>query len=137
MPRAISLTPFRARNAPVTLYWRFMATERALRSRLRIDYARPARAKRGILNAVAWCAAYAGWVTVLRLLVLTFVTYFVMNSNAMKSARFEDISEAFGSNEITLVGISAAIFVIVLKLLNPITTTTTAEIFTPQRIEKN
>jgi hypothetical protein len=114
-----------------------MAAERALRSRFRFDYARPSREKRGIANAVAWCAAYAGWVTVLRLLVLTFVTYFVMNSNATKSARFEDISEAFGSNELTLVGISAAIFVIVLKLLNPITTTTTAEIFTPQRIEKN
>src|SRR3954471_3863844 len=114
-----------------------MATERALRSRIRVDYARPARAKRGFVNAVAWCAAYAGWVTVLRLLVLTFVTYFVMNSNAAKTARFEDISEAFGSNEITLIGLSAAVFVIILRLLNPITTTTTEEVFTPQRIEKN
>jgi hypothetical protein len=110
--------------------------ERVLKSRIRIDSARLPRA-RGLGAAIAWCAAYAGWVTVFRLLVLTFVTYFVMTSSASHSARFEDISEAFGSNELTLVGVSAMIFVIVLRLLNPITTTTTEEIFTPQRIEKS
>ena len=35
------------------------------------------------------------------------------------------MSEAFGSNEITLIGLSAVVFVILLRLLNPITTTTT------------
>src|SRR4051812_8476465 len=100
-----------------------------------MEDSRPNRTK-GFTQAILWSTAYAGWTTVLRLLVLTFVTYFVMNSTAAHTAKFEDISEAFGSNEITLIGLSAFIFLLILRLLNPITATTTEEIFTPQRIER-
>ncbi|HUP58560.1 MAG TPA: hypothetical protein VM598_13970, partial [Bdellovibrionota bacterium] len=104
-------------------------------ARSRAELARGAR-WRGVRGALLWLGSYAGWVLVLRLLVLTFVTYFVMTSTASRAPRFEDISEAFGSNEITLVGLTAVAFVVLLRLLNPITSTTTDEIFTPQKVEK-
>jgi hypothetical protein len=108
---------------------------------MRMEFSRPVRLGRtaqskGLGEALAWITAYASWVTVLRLLVLTFVTYFVMTGAAAHNAKFEDISEAFGSNELTLVGLSAVVFLVILRLLNPITSTTTEEIFTPQRIER-
>ena len=81
---------------------------------MRMEFSRPVRLGRtaqskGLGEALAWITAYASWVTVLRLLVLTFVTYFVMTGAAAHNAKFEDISEAFGSNELTLVGLSVAI----------------------------
>jgi hypothetical protein len=128
------------------------ATGLPARNRSRFERNRAHR-YRGLRAALGWCCSYAAWVAVLKLIVLTFVTYFVMTSSsslglglmmggadpgsALHSAKFEDISEAFGSNEVTLVGLSAVLFIFLLRVLNPITTTTTAEIFTPQRIEKN
>jgi hypothetical protein len=67
-----------------------------------------------------------------RLLVLTFVTYFLMASNA----KFQDISDAYGSNEIVIIGIGSFLFILFLRFLHPLTSTTTDEIFTPQRFEK-
>jgi hypothetical protein len=85
-------------------------------------------------RALAYVAAYAGWILTFRLLVLTFLTYFLMASG--RHPRFEDISEAFGANELTVMGLGALIFVVFLRALHPVTTTTTREIFTPARFDK-
>jgi hypothetical protein len=50
--------------------------------------------------------------------------------------RFEDVTETLSANELTLMGVSAILFVVTLRLLNPITSTTSAEIFTPTRLER-
>jgi hypothetical protein len=96
----------------------------------RVSLARLARLGRPL----AYVAAYSVWTLAFRLLVLTFLTYFLMASG--RKPRFEDISEAFGANELTVMGLSALLFVALLRALNPVTTTTTAEIFTPIRLEK-
>lgn len=85
-------------------------------------------------RALGYVAAYSAWILAFRLLVLTFLTYFLMASG--RRPRFEDISEAFGANELTVMGLGALLFVALLRALHPVTTTTTAEIFTPARFEK-
>ena len=87
--------------------------------------------------------AYAVWVALFRLLALTFVTYFLTHSLAIplsapmgKLPRFEDISEVFGSNELTLMGIAAGTFVLLLRNLYPLTATAGEDLFSPQRLEK-
>lgn len=85
-------------------------------------------------RALGYVAAYSAWVLAFRLLVLTFLTYFLMASG--RRPRFEDISEAFGANELTVMGLGALLFVALLRALHPVTTTTLPEIFTPARFEK-
>jgi len=86
----------------------------------------------GMARPVTYVAIYTSWIVAFRLLVLTLITYFLMASNS----RFQEISDAFASNELMLMGLSAFIFVLLLRGLNPLTSTTTAEIFTPHRFEK-
>lgn len=98
---------------------------------LRKQY-RPSLAKAGGLML-----AYALWVGLFRLLALSFVTYFLAHSTGSgKAPRFEDISEAFGSNEITLMGIAAGAFVLLLRNLYPLTSTSSQDLFSPKRFEK-
>jgi hypothetical protein len=87
-----------------------------------------------LLRGLGFVGAYAAWTLAFRLLVLTFVTYFLMSST--HPPRFEDISETFGANELTLMGMSAVLFVGILRALYPITSTTTRDVFTPERLEK-
>lgn len=87
-----------------------------------------------LLRSLFFIGAYSAWTLAFRLLVLTFVTYFLMSSG--RSPRFEDISETFGANELTVMGMSAVLFVAILRALYPISTTTTAEIFTPARFQR-
>jgi hypothetical protein len=87
-----------------------------------------------LVRALSYVGTYSAWILTFRLLVLTFLTYFLMASG--RHPRFEDISEAFGANELTVMGLGALLFVFFLRALHPVSTTTTAEIFTPARFEK-
>lgn len=90
-----------------------------------------------LFRSLGWIVAYAGWMAVFRLLVLTFITYFLMSSShSPQGPRFEDISEAYAANELSLMGLGATLFVLLLRALHPITSTTPEEIFTPARFEK-
>lgn len=84
------------------------------------------------LRAPFYAVTYAAWILVFRLLVLTFITYFLISSNS----RFQDISEAYGANEISLMGLSSLLYLVFLTRLNPLTSTTFDVIFTPQRFER-
>lgn len=86
-------------------------------------------------RALTILATYAIWVLAFRLLILTFITYFLTSSPG-HSTHFEDITEAIASNEVSLMGLSALAYVLLMRALNPLTSTTTDEIFTPERLEK-
>lgn len=83
------------------------------------------------LFAVAFVVLYLLWSAAFRLLVLTLVTYFISTSS--QSTGIHEIADAFASSELPLSGFSALLFVLLLRGLNPLTATTTREIFTPQR----
>lgn len=79
--------------------------------------------------------AYSAWIAFFKLLVLTFLTYFLLNSSDHK-IRYEEVNEAFGATELGIMGLSALLFVGALRAMNPLTSTTFPEIFTPLRFEK-
>lgn len=85
-----------------------------------------------LCRALAFFSLYAIWVLGFRLLALTFITYFTISP----TARFQDISDAFSSNEVSLMGLSSLLFVGLLYWLNPITNTSLTHLFTRDRIEK-
>lgn len=87
----------------------------------------------GLFQALAFFLWYLAWVQAFRLLVLTFITYFLMSPNS----QFQDISETYGANEVSLMGLAALLFVAFLKWLHPMTSTTSQEIFTPLRFENH
>ncbi len=87
---------------------------------------------RTLFKAAGHLLSYSGWVLGFRLLIYTLVTYFLMSSNS----RFPDISEAYGAIELLMVGFGALLFVLLLKWLNPLTSTTSDEIFTRFRFKK-
>ena len=73
----------------------------------------------------------------IRLLIVTFVTYFVTSSSGgARPTRFGDISEALGANELSFLGFSALAYVVVVKAANPITSSGYRDFFTPERLEK-
>jgi len=82
---------------------------------------------------------YFLWVWLFRLLILSFVTYFMLpdpakiGSGLGQVLRFEEISEVLGANELPLIGVSAFLFVAFLRALYPLTSTTTQDIFTQKR----
>jgi hypothetical protein len=84
-------------------------------------------------QACSFVGFYAIWVFVVRLLMLTFITYFTISP----TSRFQDISDAFSSNEVSLMGLSALLFLALISSLNPLTSTTIPEIITRKKIEKN
>jgi membrane protease YdiL (CAAX protease family) len=86
----------------------------------------------GLLRALGFFAGYAAFMAAFRLVVLTFITYFLMSSQA----RFQDISEIVSANEIMVISLGSLLFVILLRALNPLTSTSTEEIVTGLRIEK-
>ncbi len=87
---------------------------------------------RSVLNrAAAYLGSYLRWTLGFRLLVLTLITYFLMSADL----RFQDISDAYSANEIMLVALGSLSFILLLRALNPLTTTSAREIFTGERFE--
>lgn len=61
---------------------------------------------------------YSGWVVATRLLMLTLLTY----SMVSPTSRFQDISDAFSSNQVSFMGLGAFSFIVLLYFLRPMTT---------------
>lgn len=87
---------------------------------------------RPLLSAVGHLLSYMVFSLTFRLLVLTLITYFL----TFNRSRFQDITDVFGANELPLVALGAFLFLVLLRALNPITATTTDEIFTFFRLRK-
>jgi hypothetical protein len=88
--------------------------------------------KNEIAKALGHAMAYTLFGALFHLLALTLITYFLMSA----SSRFQEISDVIGSNELVIIGLSALLYIVVLRVLNPLTSTTTAEIITTYRIER-
>jgi hypothetical protein len=86
----------------------------------------------GAARAAGHVAAYAAWIAAFRLVALTLITYVMLSS----SSRFQEISDAWASNELMLFGLGALLYLLLQLGLNPITSSTADEIFTPHRFEK-
>jgi len=57
-------------------------------------------------------------------------------SSSFQQSKFEDINEILSSGELGIMALSSIIFICLIPLLNPITSTTFREIFTPERFER-
>jgi hypothetical protein len=88
---------------------------------------------RFLVQPIIFVGCYGLWVFALRLLSLTLIAYFTISPNS----RFQDISDAFSSNEVSLMGLSALLFIVLLVRLNPLTSTVPKEIVSRERIEKD
>ncbi len=86
----------------------------------------------GAKRALLYFCVYSSGMLAFRLISLTLVTYLLMSSGA----KFQEISDTYAANELIVVGLGALLFVCMLRWLNPLTSTTTEEIFSPYRFEK-
>jgi hypothetical protein len=77
-------------------------------------------------------AAYAAWSVGFRLLSLTLLTYFLISAKSS----FQDISDSYSANELTLLGLGTFCFILLLLALHPLTTTTREELVSGYRLEK-
>ncbi len=87
---------------------------------------------RPIFRAFMLVVTYAIWILSLRMFTLTLVTYFVTSP----TSHFQDIIEVLASNEISLMGISALLFLILVVKMNPLTSTSFSAILNRKSIEK-
>ena len=83
-------------------------------------------------KAASYVFTYLLWILGFRLVALTIITWVLMSSGA----KFQEISDTSAANEMIVVGLGSLLFVCVLRWLNPLTSTTTEEIFSPYRFEK-
>lgn len=86
-------------------------------------------------RATALSAGYVAWIAFFKLLVLTFITYFVLSSSK-HAPKFEEVYESFASNELGIMGLAALIFIAIFPRLSPISTPVAGELFSPVRFER-
>lgn len=76
--------------------------------------------------------AYGAWVFFARLLALTFMTYLMISP----TSHFQDMGEAFSSNEVSLMGLASFLFLVLFFWLRPLTSISIDEIISRNHIEK-
>ena len=74
---------------------------------------------------------YILWILSFRLFTLSIITYIA----GSPGTHFQEISDTFSSNEITLMGLASLLFVILLIALNPLTLTKSKELISRKHIE--
>src|SRR5690554_2660005 len=74
---------------------------------------------------------YAVWVLGFQLLSLTLIAYFTISP----STHYQDINDAFSSNEVSLMGLSSLLFVGLTYWLNPLTKTRVSDFISKDSIE--
>lgn len=84
------------------------------------SFSRTARRHQPLLRGLALLGFYFVWIVITRLLVLTFVTYFVLSSSKAGRPQFEEVSEAFAANETGIAAIGAILFILFFRALNPL-----------------
>jgi hypothetical protein len=93
-----------------------------------------------IARAVILTLLYAVWCVLFHLMSMTFVTYFVAAAAHDTTARFEDINEAYSTIEFGIYALGSVLFVLMLKILNPLPVYAPGErwqeFFTVARFEK-
>lgn len=98
-----------------------------------------------LIRAFTLIGSYVVWIAVFRLLVLTFITYFVMqgSTHPMDShdwsetpRKFEEVSDAFSAAEVEIAGISAFFFILLIRFLNPLGIEPASRSSIAERLEK-
>lgn len=85
--------------------------------------------------ALAYFAGYSVWIGLFKLLSLTIITYFVLVSRTHVT-HFEDVNDAYGSAQISILAFCSLSFVVLQRLLDPLQKRENTSLFTPQRFEK-
>ncbi len=83
-------------------------------------------------QAIILTVSYAAWVLAVHFLSLSFVTYFL----GSPGSGLQDIHDFWYSNQVSLMGLSAVAFVILIWRLHPITSISWQTIFEKRRFEK-
>jgi hypothetical protein len=86
----------------------------------------------GLRRPLSVVMLYGCWVITVRLLALTFITYFTSSP----TSHFQDITDAFSSNEVTLMGLAAFLFVALWCGLYPLTSTRPRDVLNREQIER-
>jgi hypothetical protein len=76
--------------------------------------------------------SYCAWILFVRLVTLTLITFLMISP----TSRFQDISEAFSSTEVSMMGICALLFVCLIYWLNPMTMVQRYEIVSRPHLER-
>jgi hypothetical protein len=84
-----------------------------------------------LLMAMRIVGFYAIWILLFKQFILTFTTYFLIPSKP----GFQDITDTLGSNEITLIGVCALVFVSLMKFLYPLTMVTVDQIISSKKLK--
>ena len=92
---------------------------------------RDLRRHRGLAQLLFISGLYALWVTLFRLLTLTLITYFSISP----TTRFQDISDVFGSNEVTIMGLASLTFMILIHEVHLVSTQSLTSVFNRRNIE--
>ena len=92
----------------------------------------PIRVPVWLYRSLFLIGCYAFWIVAFRLVSLTILTYFMISPDS----HFQNISDALVSNEVSLMGLSAALFMALLYWLFPQNYTKTSEFLSPKLIEK-
>jgi hypothetical protein len=87
---------------------------------------------RWTLKPVILVMTYCIWIILIRLLMLTLITYFMISP----FVGFQDINETFSSNELALMGAGSIFFVCLIYWLKPMTTIERYEIISRPHIER-
>lgn len=94
---------------------------------------------------------YSIWTLLFRLLVISFITFFLIPLSSQlewlginhhwfegdeRLPRFEEISDIFSANELPLIGVSSLLFIVFLHLLNPLISVSTREFFSLKKFKQ-
>jgi hypothetical protein len=85
-----------------------------------------------LYRALGLAFFYAISVLIIRFVSLTLITYFSMGANA----GLQDINDIFSSNEVSLMGMSALVFVLIILKINPISYSRREDFINREGIEK-
>jgi hypothetical protein len=86
-----------------------------------------------LIHAITLTGAYAFWVWIVRLLTLSLITYFTISPNT----HFQDINDAFSSNEVSLMGFSATLFVFLYYQFRLMSSFQLNELINQEKIDKS
>lgn len=85
-----------------------------------------------LFRAFIYLGCYVFWILFFKSLVLTLLTYYFR----ITGGKLQDITDTWNTNELTLVGLSTGIYLVLLCLLYPLTSTSILELTSWQRIKR-
>ena len=85
----------------------------------------------GLAQAIRFSLSYGVWIILVRFIYISLVTYF----NISPQARLQDMSDSIYHYSLTMAGLSAILFIILLSALQPIVRFNGRDFYQPHRLE--